>query len=84
MGDNIGVWIAAEGLIITVVGGLIGLGYRMGGLASDVKENSKDIEKIQAVYVTGLKDVNEKLDKVLVAVNDICNRVSTLEGRLNK
>lgn len=84
MTEVVGIAIAVAGLIITIIGGLIGLGYRMGGLASDVRENTKDIEKIQSTYVTGLKDVNDKLDKVLVAVSGVCERVATLEGKLEQ
>ena len=84
MAEVIGIAIGIAGLVITVVGGLIALAFRMGSLSSDVKENTKDITQIQAVYVTGLKDVNDKLDLVLVKVNSICERVSTLEGRLVK
>ena len=82
MTDSVLIGLSIAGGIITVVGALIGLGYRMGCLSSDVKENTKDISQIQAVWGSGLKDVNDKLDRVLASVNDICQRVSNLEGRM--
>jgi len=82
MTNSVLIGLSIAGGIITVVSALILLGYRMGTLSANVKENTRDIEHIQSVYVTGLKDVNDKLDKVLASVNLICERVSKLEGRM--
>lgn len=84
MTDTILIGISIAGGIITVVGALIGLGYNQGVQASRTRQNTADIAEIKAVYVVGLKDVNDKLDLVLAKVNNICERVSTLEGRLGK
>ena len=82
MTDSILIGLAIAGGIITVVGALIGLGYRMGVLSRHTDENTEDIKEIKGTYVIGLKDVNIKLDEVLKAINGVCERVSNLEGRM--
>jgi hypothetical protein len=83
-GEWIGVGIGIAGLVITILGSLFGLAFRMGMLSSDVRENTADIKEIKGTYVVGLKDVNDKLDKVLEAVNSNCERVAKLEGKIDK
>jgi hypothetical protein len=82
--ETIGIGIAVAGLVITLVSGLIGLAYKSGVLSRRTDENSEDIKEIKGTYVVGLKDLDAKLDKVLESVNLICERVSNLEGKINK
>lgn len=82
MTDSVLIGLAIAGGIITVVSALIGLGYKMGVLSRRTDENTEDIREIKGTYVVGLKDVNDKLDLVLKAVQGVCERVSNLEGRM--
>ena len=86
MVENIGMWIsigiAIAAFILGILGSVASLFYKMGILSRRVEEHSEDLKEIQSVYVSGLHDMNIKLDKVLESVNHICQRVSSLEGRL--
>jgi hypothetical protein len=81
MTETIGISIAAAGLIMTILGILVGLAYRLGTLSSEVSENTSDIKELQGSYVLGHKDVLEKLDLVLCEVKKISERTAVLEER---
>jgi hypothetical protein len=91
MTDSVLIGLSIAGGIITVVAALIGLGFNAGAQSSRIKQNTCDIrdlkkadDDIKVSFLLGQKEVSGKMDEILKAVNKVCERVSTIEGGLDK
>lgn len=93
-GEIIATGITIAGLVITVLGGLIGLAFKMGTLSRKVEENTEDIKEMRRTFVddvrelrksfvVGADDFNRKMEILLKDVGVLCNRTSKMEQRMD-
>lgn len=77
MTDSVLIGLAIAGGIITVVGALIGIGYRLGVLSRRTDENTEDIVKVQ-------KDVEDVRKEFVVDLKELRKDLANGERELSK
>ena len=84
VGENIGVGIAAAGLIVSILGILAALAYRMGGMNKQTEQNTIDIRDIRLTALADVKDIKTNSNAILTKITDVCDRTSRIEERIKK